>query len=400
MTTSKLLIVTPVAPPSPTGQSIILERLFESWSTKNYCFLVTQESSSSANEKATVPIYSLISKNKTQKQYIKKSSAFFSKIKKKLSNALTFVFLLKKILFIIKKEKISILICSTGDPLTFPASAIICKLKKIPLILYIFDDYIYQWPQPFIRKLAKLIEKPCVKLSSDIIVQNEFLAKIYHERYHIQPIVIHNKLSRKMTVATPKTFEMPGDIPIKIVYTGSIYYVHYDAFLNLTSYIKQSEKKIELHIYTAQDEIQLKGIGITHENIFYHNYLPQDQIQAKLKQADLLFLPLSFLDENTNIVMTSAPGKMAEYMASGVPVLAHTPRDCFVNWYCKNYACALIADELSLSSLKQAFSILYSNPELLLQITINAIERVKIDFSSDSIDEKFKQILLKIPKHD
>lgn len=395
MSNSKLLFITPVAPPSPTGQGIILARLLETWPVENYCFLATQESPSITAEKSPATVYYLDIHNNTQKQSSTRQSLTLKRIKKIFSVPFQFVFLLKKILYITKKEKISMLICASGDPFNFPACALISKFKKIPLVLYLFDDYVYQWPQPFIRRLAKIIEKPCIKISSTLIVANEFLAQSYHERYNVQPVVIHNGLSNETIIATPKFFEVSDNTTIKIVYTGSIYYAHYDAFLNLISYMNQSGELIELHIYTAQDEQKLKKTGIVHKNVFYHPYLEQDKIQNIHQQANLLFLPLSFSPNYAPMITTSAPGKMAEYLASGVPVLAHTPPNSFVNWYCRNYTCALIADELSSSSLKNAIDIVRNNPKKLYQITSNAIERVKIDFSARVIDEKLKQTLLK-----
>jgi hypothetical protein len=46
-----------------------------------------------------------------------------------------------------------------------------------------------------------------------------------------------------------------------------------------------------------------------------HPHIPQSRVAAILRQADVLFLPLAFRSPIQEVIRTSAPGKMGEYLA-------------------------------------------------------------------------------------
>lgn len=369
----KLLLISPVVPPSPTGQSIVIQRLLQTWPEDKYCLLATstpEKDDAKANSKTGI----------------------FYKIKKSFGLIFKFPKLLFQLLHLIKNQSISVIICCTGDPIALPAAAFASWLTKKELYFYVFDDYIHQWPNLYFRKIATIIETICIKQSTKVITTNEFLTTIYQKRHHIKPYIIHNSLDAQTIVNKPRALPSYQNSPIKMIYTGSIYYAHVDAFLNLVTFMQQSSRPIELHIYTPQDPAQLQAKGIRHDRIYYHDYLEHNQVSQALEQADLLFLPLSFNKQYEALINTSAPGKFGEYLASGTPILAHIPTDSFVNWYCKKHDCAVVIDEISVDTFAKAFDRICTDSEYLQKISQNALNRANIDFDHASIDQKFRHI--------
>ena len=107
---------------------------------------------------------------------------------------------------------------------------------------------------------------------------------------------------------------------IKIIYTGDVYLANFGCFRNLIQAMKLLEEyPLELHIFTTRLPEQLKNEGIESDKTFIHPHLPYDEILEQQRMSDILFLPLAFETPIPEIIRTSAPGKLGEYLASGRP---------------------------------------------------------------------------------
>ncbi|HEY8174648.1 MAG TPA: glycosyltransferase, partial [Gemmatimonadaceae bacterium] len=89
------------------------------------------------------------------------------------------------------------------------------------------------------------------------------------------------------------------------------------------------------------------------------------------------------------VIRTSAPGKMGEYLASGRPILAHAPRDSFVAWYFREYDCGVLVDERSPDRMTEALRRLTEDKELVARIAQNARRRAEIDFHPRKAESAF-----------
>ena len=137
---------------------------------------------------------------------------------------------------------------------------------------------------------------------------------------------------------------------------------------------------ITVHLYTPQSLHHMRENGITGPLVVVHKAQSAASMPAIQHDADILFLPLSFDNDLREMVKTSAPAKIGEYLASKKPVLVHAPRDSFVAWYFKKYRCGLVVDDDSPEILAQAIHRLLTDENFCQEITQNAYERVKADF--------------------
>jgi glycosyltransferase involved in cell wall biosynthesis len=140
------------------------------------------------------------------------------------------------------------------------------------------------------------------------------------------------------------------------------------------------ECSFELHIFTIRTPKKLSAEGIQGRNVFVHPPLSYDETLEQQRMSDVLFLPLEFESPIPEIIRTSAPGKLGEYLASGVPVLAHVPANSFVADYLDKYQCGLVANENDPLSLKDCLLRLVNDGELSRTITNNARQRALLDF--------------------
>lgn len=292
---------------------------------------------------------------------------------------------------ILHKEKCEALVGCSGDLIDIPAGFHAAQKMGIPYYPYLFDDYNEQWRIPFQKKYAHKVWSQLKDHVSGIIVPNEFLANKYRESFQMNPIIIPNPVEDISPVQAPGISSM--NRPVKIIYTGSIYDAHLDAFTNLLQAIHQlPEGAVEFHIYTPMDRSVLENYGISAPAIL-HPPLPLRESQQVQQQADLLFLPLAFESPIPDIIRTSAPGKMGELLASGRPILVHAPKDCFVSWYFREHKCGIVIDESNPEMLCDVLLSLPEQTDQVWQFVRNAAHRAHEDFHISKAHDEFFGLL-------
>lgn len=294
---------------------------------------------------------------------------------------------------IVRNEDCDLLIGCTGDLYDLPATWLASRWTDRPFIAYIMDDYIFQWTG-FRRRMAGWLEPKFVNSASKVFVLNEFVGRYYAERYEVQPDIIHNPVSLPNLNQLDCHIVSFDHSTVNIVYTGSIYQAHFDAFRNLVEVLNNGEwQRVQLHIYTAQSKDSLERQGINGPAVVFHNHIPQEEVLKVLQQADILFLPLAFHSPISEVIKTSAPFKTSEYLAVGRPILVHAPADSFLCWYFRQYNCGMVVDQNDRQLLKESLDRLLGDGALRQSLAVAARQRAEIDFDISAIKQKVFSLL-------
>jgi glycosyltransferase involved in cell wall biosynthesis len=292
------------------------------------------------------------------------------------------------------EENTSAIVVCTGDFLDLPVGFLVSRIRGIPFYAYIFDDYLYQFIGSE-RWVVKLIAPFIFKHSAGIIGPNEFICQEYQRRYGVSTALVRNPCDKTELEKEPYIQANDPKSRIKIIYTGDIYLANFGCFRNLIRAMKLlHEYPLELHIFTTRIPEQLANEGIQGEKIFIHLHLPYNEIFEQQRMSDILFLPLAFESPVPEIIRTSAPGKLGEYLASGRPVLAHVPANSFVADYFGKYQCGLVASENDPVSLKVHILKLINDQGFCRTMTYNARQRAKFDFDPQAAGEKLVNFVL------
>lgn len=391
----KFALLSHVLPPSPSGQAVMLYRILKNIPHASF-ILLSRESYVTQNVKNN-------SQNATKKLASKyyvagEISSFPFRVliwlrSKIIKNIISFYKRTSDMESILQKERPEVLIVCSGDILDLPASYILSKKMHIPLICYMFDDYSHQWTG-LKGMLAKLLASFILSSAKKILVPNEFLKKSYLRRYHRNAIIIHNPSSRRDLTLLDKKKKMLSLNTKNIIYTGSIYHAHLDAFYNLACALQLiTDFDIRLHIYSSQSEKELRKLGIINNKVIYHNHVSEQSASIVQRQADILFLPLAFDSPIPEIIRTSSPGKLGEYLAAGKPILAHVPKDSFVSWYITTYQCGVVVNDNNPYTLSKSIHQLMIDRLLQKKIERNAGERAEKDFSIAQATNKFINVI-------
>ena len=82
------------------------------------------------------------------------------------------------------------------------------------------------------------------------------------------------------------------------------------------------------------------------------------------RQADILYLPLAFNSRAPDVIRTAAPGKLAEYLVAGVPILVHAPSFSYIARDAREHGWGFVIDTLEPAALADGIRMLLNDPEL------------------------------------
>ena len=392
----KFALVSLGLPPSQSGQSIVLYHLLKDILPERYCLITLKNFHlyryiTQGSTRLKGPYYFLHPDYQVIRQLTKAASILRAKFL--LNFALSMR--ARQIKKILVKENVETVVACTGDLFDPPAAYRACKELNIPFILYAFDYYSRQWTAPFIRAFAEEKEREIMAGARAVIAPNECMAKEYSDRYRIRPVVLHNPFDleeylRNRGKGTAKAPEKSGT---SIVYTGAVYDAHYTAFQNLIASIpKTGVPDLTLHIYTPQSVAHLVANGITGP-VEVHGPRPNREMPGVQNRADILFLPLAFRSGYPEVIRTSAPGKIGEYLASGKPVLVHAPKDSFIVWLFTKYRCGEVVPVDDPEKLAQGILHLLQDKKYRDEIVQNASDLARKEFDMRAAEKKFLDLI-------
>jgi glycosyltransferase involved in cell wall biosynthesis len=375
---------------------MIIYRLLKNLSPDDYCLISRQEIKENGNNysrKLPGNYYHLPPEFETTGGELSGMARWTRRFKVLLNTVFGLGILLRgrRITKIARRERCdAIVACTGGDLLDLPAGYLASRRLGVNFYAYVFDDYLYVWPK--MRRFAARLESFLMKRAAGVITPNEFMRNELHLRYGINPVVIRNACDvteyEGIQAESPK-----GDAAPRIVYTGAIYDAHYDAFRNLLRAVELTKQaELKLHLYTAFPLAELRANGIDGP-IVYHEHQSVSTMPGIQRQADILFLPLAFSSPYPEMIRTSAPGKVGEYLAAGKPILVHAPPDSFVAWYFREHECGVVVDEQDPRKLAEAIDGILTDRAFREKLSRRASERARVDFDVQIARRRFAELM-------
>ncbi|SRR6266487_1973335 len=395
MVHARFALLSHILPPSPSGQAVILYRILSGVPEDKYYLI--QSRTLPQMERNESDLFQLRSQYYSLPAEPALSGPRYfrlSYVRNKVNLLLQIYVRAKNIADILRREPTTrALVACSGDFADIPAGALAGRMLQVPFYAYIFDDYVFQWTGSQ-RWIAKLIAPFIFKHSAGIIGPNEFIGEEYRQRYGVRTTLVRNPYAKDALNKEPYSRWPAESGRIKIIYTGAIYHANFDCFRNLIQAMKLlPEYPLELHIFTAQTREQLECQGIQNEKTFIHSHIPYSVILEEQRKADILFLPLAFESPIPEVIRTSAPGKLGEYLASGRPVLAHVPASSFVAYYFKKYQCGVIVEQNDAHKLAVEIKKLVVDPEGCNEMIQNARQQAGFDFSPELAQNQLLELL-------
>lgn len=396
----KFALISNVLPPSESAHAMIIHRLLRELDPESYCLLSSKDYTApdEVNYSARLPgrHYYLPPTFQLTRGY-RFGLGFW---RERINFVMGVVLRARHIARILRSEKCeAVVVCTGGNEiLDFPAGYLASRLTGGSFYAYLLDQYSHMVSYVLGTSLLRRLEPVIMKGAATVIAPNEFLCDEVRRRFQIEPVVIHNMCDLSVYENAPvKAAKIDRaavrDDEIKIVYTGAIGCLHFDAFRNLIAAVESlDQRKVRLHLYSSQPVSAFEAEGIVGP-VVYHQYEPVFAMPAIQQGADVLFLPLAFNSPYPDIVRTAAPGKMGEFLAARRPILVHAPADSFIAWYFRHYECGLVVDQDDPAQLARALELLLSDSDLCEQLSAHARERAEADFSLPKARAQFTQLM-------
>jgi glycosyltransferase involved in cell wall biosynthesis len=231
---------------------------------------------------------------------------------------------------------------------------LISRCTRVPYVLYFFDIYLGNNLLLVNELLAKMFEPRMFRSASMVIVTNEGTERFYRKRYGdgFKCAVIQNSVFPE-SYESKRTPYIPVE-PYTIVFTGNVYWAQQRSLVNLIRAMDGlDDLHARLHLYVPIGHETLRQFVAGRANVHLTS-AAQSEMPDVQCNATILFLPLSWHTRSPEVIATATPGKLADYMASGRPILIHAPRHAYVNEYARQHGFALSVDEENIEKLDQA----------------------------------------------
>lgn len=379
---SKILIVSEYAPPNIEGIPIQMGNVLRHFPNGSYAVFTHKPKRSrfltDPDTKLDAPYYYFRTDYFCDVKFLRRQDI------QPIIAFLTIPFLVFKILLIFKKERCDKILAPTNMGPFFVSAFFVSLIVKVPLHSFFYDAYsLYFSPitNKFNNWMAKYFEPKVINKSKKIFVTSEAMSDYYKEKYGRDSILIPHSFEDDLLskIKNKKSGR-------KIVFTGMIGRGD-DRLECLLEAIKEMpDVELELYVPTKRDlNINLPNVKVA--------YSTREEIPEVLSRADVLFLPRTFHTFHSKMLMKIAsPSKMAEYLASGKPILVLAPEDSYISDFAKKNGFALVLNELNPIKLKQYIYKLLNDYSLRQKLIKNA-EKVKDRHKASIVSLKLQKAL-------
>ncbi|HET6370204.1 MAG TPA: glycosyltransferase, partial [Nitrospiria bacterium] len=207
------------------------------------------------------------------------------------------------------------------------AASALSNRFNLPLYLIIHDD----WPTSnhLPRALQGWADKQLGRVYRQARLRlcvSPYMAEEYERRYGVPGNVLYPSRSQDaVSFDSPPVKRSTLGHPPVFAYAGSIYTRESAHALNsLASAIKPLDGKLVV-FSTIMDE-SIGRLGLDRDNIELRPVIPSNQLIVTLRnEVDALFLPMSFAECHGPNMKLSFPSKLADYTATGLPILIWAP---------------------------------------------------------------------------
>jgi glycosyltransferase involved in cell wall biosynthesis len=274
------------------------------------------------------------------------------------------------------------------------AAAEIANQRKVPLHLMIHDD----WPRvaaiaPQFRKWLDQRFAQVYRQAQSRLCVSPAMSCFYEERYGAPASVIYPSRAANC----PDYADLPGHLgsnekPFKIAFAGTINSNGYiEALIALQHALKLINGR--LLIFGPLTREVAEHMGLNDPNTEICGLLTAADLLNRLRaETHALFVPMSFAAADRANMEMAFPSKLADYTASGVPLLIYGPSYCSaVAWARENPGVAEVVE--AEPDLTSAIERLANNPDHRIALGKRALDTGREYFSYACVQQRFHRSL-------
>lgn len=269
------------------------------------------------------------------------------------------------------------------------AASSFAKSAKLPLHLIVHDDWTAQH-----RGLAEVFRRHYRGASSRLCV-SPFMEEMYRETCGVGGTVLMPARASDVAAADvppAKVSEVRTDLTF--AFAGTLHH-GYDVLLRqLAAALKDTGGRLLL--FGPMDAAAIGSCGLDQAHVQHRGMLRADELVATLRaEADVLYVPMSCDEADRANTMASFPSKLADYTATGLPVMIHGPSwASAVKWAKASPGTAMIVEGDDATVLSQSVNELIAKPALREELARGAIAAGNRYFSAEAASRTFQEAIM------
>ena len=271
------------------------------------------------------------------------------------------------------------------------AAYCVARWAGVPFYSYFHNTYLDN-RRGIKRLFAKWFQPKVFEASKIIFVMSdgmkEFLEPAYPGRQFV-PLV------HTFDETIPET---PANKPIgttlKLAFMGSVNESNREAMSRFAPAMARLDDCV-LTTYSGSPESEFAKIGLPSSNKVVHKRVAFHEVTTALREHDILLLPHGFHGGLNQIEYeTIFPTRTTGYLVSGIPVIAHSPKNSFLSRWLKEHDCAEIVDSPDVNQLVAAIQRLRKDNPRRQQIAQNALNASR-QFLLANVVQRFRDSINK-----
>jgi glycosyltransferase involved in cell wall biosynthesis len=237
------------------------------------------------------------------------------------------------------------------------------KRHRLPLAMIVHDD----WPRlaPHIALAADWLDRKFGTVYNYASVRfcvSPAMVDFYLAKYGVAGEVLYPLRAKDaVTYDTPPPRRTPDD-PFTVVFAGTVNSEGYAHLLRSLA-VALSEIGGRLLIFGPLTEQDGRRIFAEAKNVELRGFFPPKALAERCRaEANALYVPMSFDKRDRANMTIGFPSKLADYTATGLPLLVHGPSWCSaVRWAQRYSGIVAIAESDTVEALRDALCNLFYN---------------------------------------
>lgn len=284
-------------------------------------------------------------------------------------------------------------ILTVGAGFSYLTASALAEHLSLPLHLIVHDNYLQTINLPeWAYGWASLQFANAYKKAKSRLCVSPYMAEGYKKCYGVDGDVIYPCRAKDV----PYFNEPPihNNKSLVFAYAGSINSPGYTNALVLLSSILETFE-CQLLIYSSLTQQTIVQIGLNKNNIIVRPMISSSELIYTLRfEADVLFLPMSFDNEDRSNMEISFPSKLTDYTAIGLPLLIYGPDYCSaVRWARENPEVAEVVDKDVREDLELSVKRLITDSQYRYNLGVKALEIGQKLLAHESVVNKFYEII-------
>ncbi len=380
---NKLTIISEAFAPKMVGSPVLLNNLFEEY--KGPLSAIAGWPYGALIDKSFPPTCST--------SYIKWPLDILQRIHDRFK--LKFLFLDRiMIKFYLKRHQtnVALVICPGGE--FFVAGCQACIESKIPYFVHMHDLWSDNLTEgSSIRAFADNWEPRMLRGAEKVFAMTNVQKTYLDKKYGIDCIVLpHTIPTDRINEWRPfDTNKLAREEKI-IVYTGNIsHMMNLDAVQQFVLAVNLLPSNFKVKMFVSFDKAARIENKVESHRIEY-NWLSRDEVFNEIKNANAVFLPLSFKKAAMDEVRTVFATKTLDYLISGVPIVVFSPEDSFHSISALNGKWGQVVSNDDIYLLAKKIVELVNDGELSQQLVESSLNEANSRRSAIYADTLLKQV--------